>query len=56
MDFLWRLARAYGDLFEMTTDAEEKRKYVTDGEQRKNIYVESECRETCFELWLTFPI
>ncbi|NWI26764.1 RMD2 protein, partial [Sula dactylatra] len=30
-DFLWRLARAYGDLFEMTTDAEEKRKYVTDG-------------------------
>ncbi|NWW00301.1 RMD2 protein, partial [Machaerirhynchus nigripectus] len=30
VDFLWRLARAYGDLFEMTTDAEEKRKYVTD--------------------------
>ncbi|NXE20502.1 RMD2 protein, partial [Ardeotis kori] len=27
VDFLWRLARAYGDLFEMTTDAEEKRKY-----------------------------
>ncbi|KFP66135.1 Regulator of microtubule dynamics protein 2, partial [Cariama cristata] len=32
VDFLWRLARAYGDLFEMTTDAEEKRKYVTDGQ------------------------
>ncbi|XP_068041412.1 regulator of microtubule dynamics protein 2 isoform X2 [Anomalospiza imberbis] len=31
VDYLWRLARAYGDLFEMTTDAEEKRKYVTDG-------------------------
>ncbi|XP_059697322.1 regulator of microtubule dynamics protein 2 isoform X2 [Haemorhous mexicanus] len=31
VDFLWRLARAYGDLFEMTTDAEEKRKYVIDG-------------------------
>ncbi|NXP24056.1 RMD2 protein, partial [Scytalopus superciliaris] len=30
VDFLWRLARAYGDLFEMTTDAEEKRKYVAD--------------------------
>ncbi|NXW00554.1 RMD2 protein, partial [Fregetta grallaria] len=28
-DFLWRLARAYGDLFEMTTDAEEKRKYFS---------------------------
>ncbi|NXM05590.1 RMD2 protein, partial [Tyrannus savana] len=27
VDFLWRLARAYGDLFEMTTDAEERRKY-----------------------------
>ncbi|NXV75047.1 RMD2 protein, partial [Atlantisia rogersi] len=27
VDFLWRLARAYGDLFEMTTDIEEKRKY-----------------------------
>ncbi|NXT83849.1 RMD2 protein, partial [Zapornia atra] len=33
VDFLWRLARAYGDLFEMTTDTEEKRKYVTDEEQ-----------------------
>ncbi|NXM35680.1 RMD2 protein, partial [Oxyruncus cristatus] len=31
VDFLWRLARAYGDLFEMTADAEEKRKYVIDG-------------------------
>ncbi|XP_039245406.1 regulator of microtubule dynamics protein 2 isoform X2 [Pipra filicauda] len=30
VDFLWRLARAYGDLFEMTTDAEEKRNYVID--------------------------
>ncbi|NWY66837.1 RMD2 protein, partial [Erithacus rubecula] len=39
VDFLWRLARAYGDLFEMTTDAEEKRKYVIDG-KRKNIYEE----------------
>ncbi|NXT47401.1 RMD2 protein, partial [Pluvianellus socialis] len=28
-DFLWRLARAYGDQFEMTTDAEEKRKYFS---------------------------
>ncbi|NXC80302.1 RMD2 protein, partial [Cercotrichas coryphoeus] len=29
VDFLWRLARAYGDMFEMTTDAEEKRKYFS---------------------------
>ncbi|XP_071431767.1 regulator of microtubule dynamics protein 2 [Pithys albifrons albifrons] len=34
VDFLWRLARAYGDLFEMSTDAEEKRKYVTDGKNK----------------------
>lgn len=40
VDFLWRLARAYGDLFEMTTDANEKRKYVADGKQKKNIYLE----------------
>ncbi|NWV01019.1 RMD2 protein, partial [Upupa epops] len=33
VDFLWRLARAYGDLFEMTTDAEEKKQYVTDGQE-----------------------
>ncbi|NWQ74522.1 RMD2 protein, partial [Columbina picui] len=38
VDFLWRLARAYGDLFEMTTDAEEKRKYVSDGKQRKKMF------------------
>ncbi|NWH90284.1 RMD2 protein, partial [Aegithalos caudatus] len=35
VDFLWRLARAYGDLFEMTTDAEEKRKYVTDANSQR---------------------
>lgn len=29
--FLWRLARAYGDMFEMTTDVEEKKKYVANG-------------------------
>ncbi|NXY03433.1 RMD2 protein, partial [Pteruthius melanotis] len=40
VDFLWRLARAYGDLFEMTTDAEEKRKYR----------MASKCSETRFEL------
>ncbi|NXA83901.1 RMD2 protein, partial [Thryothorus ludovicianus] len=36
VEFLWRLARAYGDLFEMTTDAEEKRKYVTDVKQNSS--------------------
>ncbi|NWZ19168.1 RMD2 protein, partial [Asarcornis scutulata] len=27
VDFLWRVARAYGDMFEMTADTEEKKKY-----------------------------
>ncbi|XP_058275684.1 regulator of microtubule dynamics protein 2 isoform X2 [Hirundo rustica] len=40
VDFLWRLARAYGDLFEMTTDAEEKRQYVTDGKMKAERAVE----------------
>ncbi|NXM59483.1 RMD2 protein, partial [Illadopsis cleaveri] len=34
VDFLWRLARAYGDLFEMATDAEEKRRYFSN---RRNL-------------------
>ncbi|NXM69840.1 RMD2 protein, partial [Serilophus lunatus] len=52
VDFLWRLARAYGDLFEMTTDAEEKRKYVTDGKQGKKYLCQmpSEWNETWFAI------
>ncbi|XP_042748458.1 regulator of microtubule dynamics protein 2 isoform X2 [Lagopus leucura] len=34
VDFLWRFARAYGDMFEMATDAEEKKKYVSDGKAK----------------------
>ncbi|XP_009584426.1 PREDICTED: regulator of microtubule dynamics protein 2-like [Fulmarus glacialis] len=43
-DFLWRLARAYGDLFEMTADAEEKRKYVTDGKIKAEKAVQLDAR------------
>ncbi|XP_026551183.1 regulator of microtubule dynamics protein 2 [Pseudonaja textilis] len=29
--FLWRLVRAYGDMFDLTTDAEEKKNYAAEG-------------------------
>lgn len=29
--FLWRLARAYGNMFELTTDVEEKKNYAFEG-------------------------
>nr|XP_009932711.1 PREDICTED: regulator of microtubule dynamics protein 2 [Opisthocomus hoazin] len=51
VDFLWRVARAYGDLFEITTDAEEKRKYVTDGKQRENVYVELDASSAESHQW-----
>ncbi|XP_039384565.1 regulator of microtubule dynamics protein 2 isoform X3 [Mauremys reevesii] len=46
--FLWRLARAYGDMFEMTTDVEEKKKYVADGKivAEKAIQVDTMCADS----------
>ncbi|XP_009282056.1 regulator of microtubule dynamics protein 2 isoform X1 [Aptenodytes patagonicus] len=51
VDFLWRLARAYGDLFEMTTDAEEKRKYVTDGKIKAEKAVQLDARSAESHQW-----
>ncbi|KAJ7401891.1 Regulator of microtubule dynamics protein 2 [Pitangus sulphuratus] len=51
VDFLWRLARAYGDLFEMTTDAEEKRKYVIDGKIKAEKAVQLDDRSAESHQW-----
>ncbi|XP_056342478.1 regulator of microtubule dynamics protein 2 isoform X1 [Oenanthe melanoleuca] len=51
VDFLWRLARAYGDLFEMTSDAEEKRKYVTDGKLKAEKAVQLDARSAESHQW-----
>ncbi|XP_009070579.1 PREDICTED: regulator of microtubule dynamics protein 2-like [Acanthisitta chloris] len=51
VDFLWRLARAYGDLFEMTTDAEEKRKYVIDGKIKAEKAVQMDARSAESHQW-----
>ncbi|XP_066450952.1 regulator of microtubule dynamics protein 2-like, partial [Eleutherodactylus coqui] len=33
VDFLWRLAPAYSDMFSLTNDVEEKKRYAADGGQ-----------------------
>ncbi|XP_071595286.1 regulator of microtubule dynamics protein 2 isoform X3 [Heliangelus exortis] len=50
-DFLWRLARSYGDLFEMTTDAVQKRKYVTDGKIKAEKAVQLDARSAESHQW-----
>ncbi|RXM31101.1 hypothetical protein EOD39_7267 [Acipenser ruthenus] len=43
--FLWRLARAYGDMFDLASDIEDKKSYTEAG--RRNVIVLLHISETC---------
>ncbi|NXC45321.1 RMD2 protein, partial [Penelope pileata] len=47
VDFLWRVVRAYGDMFEMATDTEEKKKYVSDAETLQTASISSQFAIMC---------
>ncbi|XP_038032731.2 regulator of microtubule dynamics protein 2 isoform X1 [Anas platyrhynchos] len=51
VDFLWRVARAYGDMFEMTADTEEKKKYVSDGKDKAEKAVQLDANSAESHQW-----
>ncbi|XP_004623463.1 regulator of microtubule dynamics protein 3 [Octodon degus] len=51
-DFLWRLARAYSDMFELTEDMSEKKSYALNGKEAAEAALEkgdesAECHQWC---------
>ncbi|XP_069810796.1 regulator of microtubule dynamics protein 2-like [Dendropsophus ebraccatus] len=51
VEFLWRLARAYSDMFYLTDDVEEKKSYAADGKSVAGKAVELDDRSACSHRW-----
>ncbi|KAG9470114.1 hypothetical protein GDO78_018848 [Eleutherodactylus coqui] len=51
VEFLWRLARAYSDMFYLTNNVEEKKCYAADGKDVAGKAVELDDRSACSHKW-----
>ncbi|XP_074060128.1 regulator of microtubule dynamics protein 2 isoform X2 [Macrotis lagotis] len=50
-EFIWRLTRAYGDMCDLSTDIEEKRKYASDGKDQGERAISQAPKNGYCHLW-----